>query len=104
MPLAAGLALFTSAGGLPEEVATLGEPVLAAGVLVPCCQLRRPLPRGVVAALPAAVGLDVGDRRIDPGAVTVRGVRWSWYPLLLVAPLLPSLAAHHGRGREGSAP
>jgi hypothetical protein len=105
---------------LPDEVSTLSEPVLALAALVPYIQLPRPLSRGVVATLPAAVlvlvllapdfslvvkapellamlllvpvGLDVVDRRIlQPAAASRRVVRWSWYTLLLLAPLVLSL-------------
>jgi hypothetical protein len=119
--LAAGVCMYFSAVGLPAEVATLSEPVLALAALVPYSQLRRPLRKTTVAALPTAavlvvllapdvglvvrapelfamlvlvpVGLDVVDRRIlQPGAVSARVIRWSWYALLLLAPLcLPLL-------------
>lgn len=118
--LAAGVCMYFSAAGMPAAVSTLSEPVLALAALVPYSQLRRPLRRRTVAALPTAavllvllapdaglvvrapellamlvlvpVGLDVVDQRIlDPAAVSARALRWSWYALLLLAPLCLSL-------------
>jgi hypothetical protein len=118
--LAAGMCMYFSAVGLPAEVSTLSEPVLALAALVPYSQLRRPLRKITVAALPTAavlvvllapdvglvvrapellamlvlvpVGLDVVDQRIlDPDAASARAIRWSWYALLLLAPLCLSL-------------
>jgi hypothetical protein len=118
--LATGVCMYFSALGLPTEVSTLSEPVLALAALVPYSQLRRPLRRRTVAALPTAavllvllapdlglvvkapellamlvlvpVGLDVVDRRIlEPDAVSTRALRWSWYALLLLAPLCLAL-------------
>jgi len=110
-----------SAAGMPAEVSTLSEPVLALAALVPYSQLRRPLRKMTVAALPTAavlvvllapdvglvvrapelfamlllvpIGLDVVDKRIlEPGAVRARVIRSSWYALLLLTPLcLPLL-------------
>ena len=118
--LAAGICMYFSALGLPQELSTLSEPVLALAALLPYSQLPRPLPRRVVAVLPAAVvllvllapnsglvskapellamlllvpvGLDVVDRRIlEPDAVSSRVIRWLWYALLLLMPLSLSL-------------
>lgn len=111
--------MFTGAG-LPRTVSTLGEPVLALAVLLPYLQLRRPVPRLLVAGLPAAVllltvpafdsdpvtrgsealallvlvpiGLDAVDRGIlDPAARPSAARRWTWYALLLAVPLVLSL-------------
>jgi hypothetical protein len=118
--LATGVCMHFSAAGMPAEVSTLSEPVLALAALVPYSQLHRPLRKLTVAALPTAailvvllapdvglvvrapelfamlilvpVGLDVVDRRIlEPGAVSTRALRWSWYALLLLAPLCLAL-------------
>lgn len=105
---------------LPGNVETLNEPLLALAALVPYVQLRRPVPRLLALGLPAAVlalvltdsgnalvtnlaellamlvlvplALDVVDRGIlDPDARTSARLRWSWYALLLAAPVFVSV-------------
>jgi hypothetical protein len=104
---------------LPRSVATFSEPMLALALLLPYLQLRRPLPRRLVAGVPLAalllivlafdsldaarasealawlvlvpIGLDVVDRRIlEPSEHTSTVLRWSWYLLLITAPVVLS--------------
>ena len=104
---------------LPSRFKTLNETLLAASLLVPYLQLRRPLgrwPLGVAALLLLAVvvahdapvivllaetlgmlilapvALDLVDRGIlDPVAWTSRLRRWAWYAVLVGAPVAFSL-------------
>jgi hypothetical protein len=115
--LAGALALLAT--DLPSRFRTLNETLLAAGLLVPYLQLRRPLGRwalGVAALLLltvvvahsapvivllaetlgmlilAPVALDLVDRGIlDPAAWTSRARRWAWYAVLAAAPVAFSL-------------
>jgi hypothetical protein len=104
---------------VPRPLATFGEPVLAMALLLPYLQLRRPLPRRLVAVVPATallllvaasasvhttraaealavlvlvpLGLDVFDRRIlEPSVRTPAALRWSWYLVLIAMPLVLS--------------
>ncbi|MGY1825721.1 MULTISPECIES: hypothetical protein [unclassified Blastococcus] len=113
--VAIGLALL--AGDLPSRVRTLNETFLAAALLVPYLQLRRPLPArlagwlsagvlvlvvafnrtGVVTDLAEALGVlvlapvafDVVDRGIlDPAGRTSAVRRAAWYGALVVTPVL----------------
>lgn len=106
--------------GLPSRFRTLNEGVIAAALLVPYVQARRPLPRGlalavaVIAVLVAAlfdynseitdlaevwgalvlipIGLDLVDRGIlEPAARTSRPLRYGWYVFLVVVPILFSV-------------
>ena len=112
--VAVGVLLIAS--DLPSRIRTLNEGLLAAGLLVPYVQLRRPLPRAVpvlvavIAAVVAVafdhnsevtdlaevwgalvlipVGLDLVDRGIlDPTARTSPVVRYCWYAALAVVPI-----------------
>jgi hypothetical protein len=115
--LAGALALLAT--DLPSRFKTLNEALLAASLLVPYLQLRRPLgrwPLGVAALLLltmvvghgapvivllaetlgmlilAPVALDLVDRGIlDPAAWTSRVGRWAWYAVLAGAPVVFSL-------------
>lgn len=127
-----GLTIYLLAGhGVASRFKTLNEGTLAAALLIPYVQLRRPLPRlaAAVAALVivavtivtnksaettdmaetfgmiilAILGLDVVDRGIlDPTAKTSPMLRWCWYGALIVAPVIFSLAEYHwGAGTTG---
>jgi hypothetical protein len=126
-----GLTIYLLTGGLPSRFKTLNEGTLAAALLIPYVQLRRPLPRRValIAALTivavtvvtnktstttdlaetygmlvmAVIGLDIVDRGIlDPTATTSRVLRWVWYAFLVVAPIVFSVAEYHlGAGSTG---
>ena len=127
-----GLTIYLLAGhGVASRFKTLNEGTLAAALLIPYVQLRRPLPRLVaaVAALAivavtivtnksaettdmaetfgmiilAIIGFDVIDRGIlDPAAKTSPVWRWGWYALLIVAPIMFSLVEYHwGAGTTG---
>ncbi|MGH3315204.1 MAG: hypothetical protein ACRDO0_03590 [Nocardioidaceae bacterium] len=115
--LAGALALLAT--DLPSRFKTLNETLLAASLLIPYLQLRRPLGRwalGVAALLLltvvvahdapvivllaetlgmlmlAPVALDLVDRGIlDPAAWTSRARRWAWYVVLAAAPVAFSL-------------
>lgn len=111
---ALGVALLLS--DLPSRFRTLNETFLAAAVLIPYLQVRRPLPRGVAAALSgvvllaviafnrtgavtdlaetlgvlvlAPIAFDIVDRGIlDPTAATSARVRTAWYAFLVLAPV-----------------
>lgn len=117
--VALGLWMYVT-GPLPGNVETLNEPLFALAALVPYVQLRRPVTRALAVGMPAVLllliltasgtalvtnlaellamlvlvplGLDVVDRAIlDPQARTSSGVRWSWYALLLAAPMFISV-------------
>lgn len=113
-----GVALLLS--DLPSRFKTLNEAFLAAAVLIPYLQLRRPLPRGVAAwasavtllvvvvfnrtaivtdlaetlavLLLAPVAFDLVERDIlDSTATTSRRLRAAWYAFLVVAPVCLSV-------------
>jgi hypothetical protein len=115
--LFAALAVFLLATDLPSRFRTLNETFLAAAVLVPYLQVRRPLrgrlalwlSLGVLAVVVLAnrtavvtdlaetlgvlilapIGLDLVDRAIlDPRARTSAPVRYGWYAFLVVAPIV----------------
>jgi hypothetical protein len=119
-----GLTIYLLVGGLASRFKTLNEATLAAALLIPYVQLRRPLPRAtalwvavaivVVTAVTnrtstttdlaetygmiflGVVGLDLIDRGIlDPAATTRRALRWSWYALMVIAPVAFSIAEYH---------
>jgi hypothetical protein len=100
-----------------NQVKTLNESFLAAAVLIPYIQLRRPLPlalpvglslgllalilvahstsvitltaEGLGALVLVPIGLDVVDRGVlDPSARTVTWQRLAWYAFLLLGPLI----------------
>jgi hypothetical protein len=110
--------------GVASRFKTLNEGTLAAALLLPYVQIRRPFPRMV--ALVAAVvliavtvvtnrtsettdmaetygmlvlgvvGFDVVDRGIlDPSARTSAPLRYGWYAFLVIAPIVFSLAEYH---------
>jgi hypothetical protein len=112
--LVVGVLLIAS--DLPSRIRTLNEGFLAAGLLVPYVQLRRPVPRilpvvvaaigvliavvfdhnsevtdlaevwGAIVLIPLAV--DLIDRGIlDPAARTSRVLRYGWYAALVVVPI-----------------
>ena len=114
--LCLALGLFLILTDLPSRFRTLNEALLAAGLLVPYVQLRRPLPHRaalwlVIAVLAVTVvfnrtaiitdlaemlaafilvplALDVVDRGIlDPQAETSRRARYAWYAFLVIAPI-----------------
>ncbi len=113
----------------PSRLRTLNETFLAAAVIIPYLQLRRPLsPRlalglsvGVLAVivlgqraevvtllaetlgalLLVPIAFDVVDRGIlDPYARTSRGLRYAWYAVLVLAPIVFSLL-QYGVGFTG---
>jgi hypothetical protein len=116
--LALGLwLLFTD---LPSRFRTLNEPLLAAALLIPYVQLPRPLRSGVaggasLAVLAATVvfnrtavvtdlaemlaalilvpiALDLVDRGVLDGAArTYRALRWTWYGVLVLTPVVLSV-------------
>ena len=116
--LAIGIALLLS--DLPSRFRTLNETFLAAALLLPYLQARRPLPRrlaaglalgvlalvvvfnrtGAVTALAESLGVlllvpvafDLVDRQVlDPSARDGRRLRAGWYAFLVVAPILLSV-------------
>ena len=119
--LALGVALLLT--DLPSRFRTLNEPLLAAALIVPYLQARRPLPRGLAGVLAAVVllgiiafnrtvivtdlaemlaalvlvplALDVVDRGIlDPRARTSGPLRAVWYAFLVLAPVLFSVVQY----------
>lgn len=117
------LGVFLILTDLPSRFRTLNEPLLAAALLVPYVQLRRPLPGrsalwlalGVLAVtvlfnrtaiitdlaemlfavILVALALDVVDRGIlDPEAETSRPARYGWYAFLVLAPIVFSLVQY----------
>lgn len=115
--LCIAIGILLIATGLPSRIRTLNEGFIAAGLLVPYVQLRRPVPRAlpvvgaVLAVLIAVVfdhnsaitdlaevwgalvliplALDVVDRGIlDPAARTSVVARYGWYAALVVVPLV----------------
>ena len=122
--LAAGLCLalglFLILTDLPSRFRTLNEPLLAAALLLPYVQVRRPLPgrtalwlaMGVLAVtvvfnrtaiitdlaemlaalILVPLALDVFDRGIlDPESETSRPTRYGWYAFLVLAPIVFSV-------------
>ncbi len=118
-----GLTIYLLTGGLQSRFKTLNEGTLAAALLIPYVQLRRPLPRRVaigtavvIAAvtlltsktsettdfaetygmlLLGVIGLDIIDRGIlDPTALTSVVKRWSYYAFLVIAPVVFSIAEY----------
>ncbi len=116
--LAVGVALLLS--DLPSRFRTLNESFLAAALLLPYLQARRPLPPRLAAGLSLAVlvlvvafnrtgavtglaeslgvlllapiAFDLVDRQIlDPSARVARGLRAGWYAFLIVTPVVLSL-------------
>lgn len=114
------LAVGLLASDLPSRFRTLNEAFLAAAVLIPYLQARRPLPRfvpvlaaaavlGVVAIglrsetvtllaesfgvlLLAPIGFDLVDRDIlDPSARPSAAARRAWYGFLVAAPVVFSV-------------
>lgn len=112
--------LFLALTHLPSQVKTLNEAFFAAAFVVPYLQLRRPLPRRLAVGLSLAVlavivfghrtavvtkvaetfaifllvpvGFDLVDRGIlEPRARTSTPVRYGWYALLVIAPVVFSL-------------
>jgi hypothetical protein len=110
------LGVLLLASDLPSRFRTLNETFLAAALLIPYVQLRRPLPRYLAAGAAAVVLLtvvvfnrtpavtdlaetlgmlllaplafDVVDRGIlDPRARTSSSLRWAWYGLLVAVPV-----------------
>jgi hypothetical protein len=110
------VAVLLIASDLPSRIRTLNEGFLAAGLLVPYVQLRRPVPRAlpvlvpVIAVLVAVVfdhnsevtdlaevwgalvliplAVDLFDRGIlDPDARTSPALRYGWYAALVVVPI-----------------
>jgi hypothetical protein len=109
-------AVFLLWTDLPSRFRTLNEPFLAAAVLVPYVQIRRPLPSNLAilaslavlalivfgertqvvtdlaetlgALVLAPIGFDVVDRGIlDLHAPTSARLRYGWYVLLVVTPI-----------------
>jgi hypothetical protein len=109
-------AVFLLWTDLPSRFRTLNEPLLAAAVLVPYVQIRRPLPSNLAilaslavlalivfgertqvvtdlaetlgALVLAPIGFDVVDRGIlDLHAPTSARLRYGWYVLLVVTPI-----------------
>jgi hypothetical protein len=118
---AIGLVLFDS--DLPSRVKTLNESMFGLALVIPYVQLRRPLPRWVPWTLSSLVlavivvfnrttdvtllseglgmlvlvplGLDVVDRAIlDPERATSARLRYGWYALLVLMPIMSSLLYH----------
>lgn len=115
--IAVGVLLIVT--DLPSRIRTLNEGFIAAGLLLPYVQLRRPVPRAlpwcvlVVAVLVAVLfnrntevtdlaevwgalvliplTVDVFDRRIlNPAALVRQWLRWTWLAVLVVVPVVCS--------------
>jgi len=126
-----GLAVLLLATDLPSRFRTLNEAFLAAAVLIPYVQVRRPLPPRLAAALAAAIflvivlgnrtqavidgaetlgvlvlaplGFDIVDRGIlDARARTSSSLRYAWYATLIAAPIAFSVL-HYGLDLKGNA-
>src|SRR3954471_1489195 len=124
------LGIFLIVTDLPSRIRTLNEALLAAALLLPYMQVRRPVPGRIalwlaVGTLAATVvfnrttivttlaevlaalflvplALDLVDRVIlDPWAKTSRPVRYGWYAFLVVAPIVFSLLEYHHAGFGG---
>jgi hypothetical protein len=120
----AAVGVLLLATHLPSRFRTLNEAFLAAGLLLPYLQLRRPLPRHVAALVSAGalavivlgertqavtdlaemlavlvlapIALDLVDPAIlDPAAHAASGRRYAWYALLVLAPLTFSVLEYH---------
>lgn len=105
---------------IPGNVETLNESLFACAALIPYVQLKRPVSRLLAIGIPVVLlvlilaasgtalvtnlaellamlilvplGLDVVDRAIlEPQVSTSSKVRWSWYALLLAAPIFISV-------------
>jgi hypothetical protein len=129
--LCAAVGVLLIATDLPSRFRTLNEGFLAAALLVPYVQPRRPLPRWVpyavsVAALAvmvlgrrdgevvdlaemlaavvlAPLAFDVVDRRtLDPDARSRDGLRYAWYVFLVALPGIFSVTRGTEVGRYGS--
>lgn len=114
------MAVFLLVTHFPSRFRTLNETFLAAAVLIPYVQVRRPLTSGLAIWLSVAVlaiivlsqrsefltdiaemfgvlvlapiGFDVVDRGIlDPEAPTSTRLRFAWYAILVVTPIAFSL-------------
>jgi len=125
------LAVALLLSDLPSRFRTLNETFLAAAILIPYLQWRRPLPYRLAVWLPLAVlaatvafnrtapvtnlaetlgvlllapiAFDLVDRAVlDERAHTSRPVRWAWYVLLVVAPVVFSVL-QYGIGVDGLA-
>ena len=125
--VAVGVVLLLS--DLPSRFRTLNETFLAAALVIPYLQVRRPLPRGLAAGLAVAVlgltvvfhrsgtvtdlaetigvlllvpiAFDLVDRGIlDPGARTSPRLRVAWYAVIVLAPLTFT-ALEYGLGVDG---
>jgi hypothetical protein len=119
-----GLTVYLLTGGLASRFKTLNEGTLAAALLIPYYQLRRPLPRWVAPwmaivivlvtivtirssettdlaetygmLLLGIVGFDLVDKGIlDPAAVTSTIRRYAWYAILIIAPIVFSVSEYH---------
>jgi hypothetical protein len=119
-----GLSVEMLTGDWASRFKTLNEATVAAAVLIPYVQLRRPLPRRVAAAalvivlvvtaatiktamtidlaetfgmvIFAIAGFDLIDRGIlDDTARTSRVKRWIWYLFLIIAPIVFSFLEYH---------
>jgi hypothetical protein len=122
--------VFLLATHLPSKYKTLNETFLAAALLIPYVQIRRPLPSRLPILLSVAllaviivghraqaitdlaetlgilvlapIGFDVVDRGIlDPKARTSTALRYGWYAFLIVAPIAFSVL-EYGIGFEGA--
>lgn len=119
-----GLTVYLLTGpDVASRFKTLNEGTLAAALLIPYVQFRRPMPRSVPAWLAGFVivltvvtsrtaittdmaetwgmillgiaGLDLVDRGIlDRNATTSAVVRWVWYAFLVIAPIAFSVAEY----------
>ncbi len=114
--LGAAIALGLLASDLPSRFRTLNEAFLAAALVIPYVQVRRPLPRHLAAILAggvllvvvagnrtavitelaetlaalmlAPVAFDIVDRGIlDPDATTSPRLRYAWYAALVAVPI-----------------
>lgn len=114
------IAIFLLLTDLPSRFRTLNETFLAATVLIPYVQVRRPLPSNLATWLSVAmlvtivfsqrtqigtdlaeslgvlvlapIGFDIVDRGIlDPEAPTSTRLRYAWYVTLVVTPIAFSL-------------
>jgi hypothetical protein len=126
--LATGVFLLMT--NLPSKYRTLNEAFLAAAILIPYVQIRRPLPSRLPIWLSAAmlavivvgqrtqaitdlaetlgmlvlapIGFDAVDRGIlDPKAHTSTALRYGWYAFLVVTPIAFSVL-EYGIGFEGA--
>ncbi|MEX2203022.1 MAG: hypothetical protein WD965_02925 [Actinomycetota bacterium] len=125
------IAVFLLLTDFPTRFRTLNEAFLAASVLIPYVQVRRPLPPNLATWLSVAVlavivfgqrtqvvtdlaetlgvlvlapiGFDIVDRGIlDPRAVTSTRLRYAWYAILVITPIAFSVL-EYGVGLSGVA-